>query len=109
MAEVIKSIQERGALMATNERHSGGLCDKCGKPVPLTNDAVWIQFLATGDWGLVTTDPRHFLPTADCPGSPSRAQYIEGQPRDPRYRYHPEDEAKWRQAYAEALSRGENN
>lgn len=39
-----------------------------------------------------------------CEGSPSRAQYIEGQPRDSRapYAYRPEWEQRYRDAYAKA-------
>lgn len=52
--------------------------------------------------------PRHLLPVVEdgkvvCEGSPSRAQYIEGQPRDPRGSLYPYDEtieAQRRAAYA---------
>ena len=49
---------------------------------------------------------RHFLPVFDndgekvCAGSPSRAQFIEGQPRDSRgFGYPRELEGKFRKAY----------
>lgn len=52
---------------------------------------------------------RHFLPVCDtagnvlCEGSPSRAQYIEGQPRDTRgYAYVEASEPIFRAAYAKA-------
>lgn len=77
------------------------LCDKCGMRVPRNNDAVTIEMQMTKNWLLVDAIRRHFLPTAKCPGSPSRAQYIEGQPRDPRYPYDEEREGLWRKAYAE--------
>jgi hypothetical protein len=83
-------------------------CDKCGKPVDPTNDAVELDIelhRAEGDLfpiGLVIAQARHLLPVAGCPGSPSRAQYLEGQPRDPRgiYGYDPEHEEPIRKAYA---------
>ncbi|MDO8435635.1 MAG: hypothetical protein Q7S89_03090 [bacterium] len=47
---------------------------------------------------------RHLLPVAGeipCAGSPSRAQYLPGQPRDTRgYGYHDEMEASFRAAFA---------
>lgn len=80
------------------------LCDKCGKEVPMENDATFIQSLFVGaPAAILFWQARHFLPTADCEGSPSRAQYIEGQPRDPRgYEYEPGKEQRWRTAYSEA-------
>lgn len=76
-------------------------CDKCGKPVPPENDATIVQaYLANDGMHILFFGARHFLPTEDCAGSPSRAQYIEGQPRDERgFEYDPEMEAKWRKAY----------
>ena len=63
-------------------------CDKCGLPVEPSNDAVLLDVLVgKGDFLLLLAQPRHLLPTGDCPGSPSRAQYLEGQPRDPRPEY----------------------
>lgn len=79
-------------------------CDKCGEEVSPENDAVRIDAIATGNSiQLVEANARHFLPTGTCPGSPSRAQYIEGQPRDPRYPYVPELEPKFRQAHEQLL------
>lgn len=75
------------------------VCDKCGKPVPIKNDAVFLQMRVTNDLSLITAQPRHLLPTEDCEGSPSRAQYLEGQPSDSQYAYHPELEAPMREAY----------
>jgi hypothetical protein len=78
-------------------------CDKCGTPVPPANDATFVQAIKNHEPLIVlVAEPRHFLPIPGvCEGSPSRAQYIEGQPRDKRYPYHPEDEKAWRDAYAE--------
>lgn len=84
-------------------------CDKCSTPVPSTNDAGLLDALLQREPILAfTLPPRHLLPVEQdgetvCPGSPSRAQYLEGQPRDPRYPYRPEAEAPYRQAYAELL------
>jgi hypothetical protein len=64
-------------------------CDKCGKDVPLNNDAVALQSLI--EYGtmpvpfmVLNYGSRHLLPVEGCEGSPSRAQFIEGQPRDAR-------------------------
>ncbi len=80
------------------------ICDKCGKEVPLQNDATIIEAIVSGQPATTLFfQSRHFLPTADCEGSPSRAQYIEGQPRDTRgYSYRPELEQPYRSAYAQA-------
>ena len=77
-------------------------CDKCGKEVPFYNDAVRIETEKSGQpTQTLLYHSRHFLPTEDCEGSSSRAQYIEGQPRDKRgcYPYIKEEEAAWRAAY----------
>ena len=89
----------KGALM---------LCDKCGQVVPRDNDAVRIHMTAHPEAApyLVLALPRHFLPTQDCPGSPSRAQYIDGQPRDDRYPYDESEEQRWRDAFAQIKAEG---
>lgn len=85
---------------------SNANCDKCGKPVDPKNDAVALEMRLDSltereRWSLVFATPRHLLPTEDCVGSQSRAQYLEGQPRDTRgYPYLPELEAEVREAYA---------
>lgn len=81
-----------------------GCCDKCGMPVEPGNDAVMLDLLISGALGLVTTPARHLLPVGDCPGSPSRAQYLPGQPHDPRYPYDADHEARVRTAYAKMMS-----
>lgn len=91
------------------------LCDKCGRPVPPNNDMVWVMF-ATGlpgtEWVPTLWHSRHFLPVVGkdgsviCEGSPSRAQYIEGQPRDKRgYGYDPGMEPIYREALATLKAR----
>lgn len=51
-------------------------CDKCGKSVPNTNNAVFLEELVTGSFaGLVSY--RHLYPTGKCEGSPSRVRMIE--------------------------------
>ena len=80
-------------------------CDKCGAPVEPSNNAVLIDvtILAMNGWELDalvlqdTARPRHLLPVEGCEGSPSRAQYVEGQPRDPRPEY------AWDEAIAERV------
>lgn len=80
-------------------------CDKCGQLVDSKNDAVMLEMAMSSTSGdmtlaLIFATPRHLLPTEDCPGSPSRAQYLEGQPRDTRgYSYRPELEAEVREAF----------
>ena len=82
------------------------LCDKCGKPVPRENNTAYILYLAFEDpRAALFGPPRHFLPVVEegelvCEGSPSRAQYIEGQPRDRRgYPYDESVEPFFREGY----------
>ncbi len=84
-------------------------CDKCGKDVPPNNDATILAMKVDERMGMMLPRSRHLLPVfvdgeQVCEGSPSRARYLEGQPPDPRYPYHPEDEVAWRAAYAEMLA-----
>lgn len=83
------------------------ICDKCGQEVPMANDATVVQAIADGTPVLILmAKARHFLPVPGCAGSPSRAQYIAGQPRDNRgYHYVQKHEQLWRDAYAEAQRR----
>ena len=78
--------------------------DKCGNPVPPHDDAVNLEILLAPSALLVGARPRHLLPNAYCEGSPSRAQYLEGQPRDTRgYPYVAAAESQVRAAYATLL------
>lgn len=59
-------------------------CDKCGKPVPLWNDAVALEVLtyrASGPspFQRFMYSGRHLFRTEDCEGSPSRAKYFYGE------------------------------
>ena len=82
------------------------ICDKCGKSIEPGQCALALTMLEA--YGKLPTafeylaySTRHILPTEECEGSPSRAQYLEGQPRDTReYPYVPEREASFRKAYA---------
>lgn len=84
------------------------ICDKCGLLVERCNDAVVIHSIAYNEpMTLLFYRSRHFMPvvaddgTVLCEGSPSRAQYIEGQPGDKRgYAYDTSMEYLWRAAYA---------
>lgn len=79
-----------------------GLCDKCGQEVPPENDAVRLEMILNpGDFTLMVAQSRHLLPTDTCEGSPSRAQYLEGQPYDKRllWRLRPELVKPIREAY----------
>lgn len=86
-------------------------CDKCGRLCYSDNDARMIEVEASiAKYGekmaakllIYCSTSRHFLPVVEgglvvCQGSPSRAQYVEGQPRDTRgYPYLPEYEEFWR-------------
>jgi hypothetical protein len=81
-------------------------CDRCGESVPTRNDTCHFDIFLTGNPACIGGQPRHLLPVVRdgvviCPGSPSRAQYIEGQPRDPRprYAYDPKSEQRYRDAW----------
>ncbi len=91
------------------------VCFKCGRSVCPGNDARLIGQIALPGQDATGVGPRtrHFLPEFEkdqngnevmvCPGSPYRAQYIEGQPRDQRqYPYLKEHEVVWRAAYEKA-------
>lgn len=86
-----------------------GNCDKCRRPVPMNNDAVNLDSIVSGEpMIMLFAGSRHLLPIIEdgqvvCEGSPSRAQYIEGQARDkrPEYPYRPEYEGRIRVAYAQ--------
>ena len=80
-------------------------CDKCKTPVPPANDATLFEAIRSDEPFFAFAISRHLLPVVIddvqiCPGSPSRAQYLEGQPRDPRYPYRDEREQPARDAYA---------
>lgn len=88
---------------------SPDVCDKCGRPVDPSNNVARLDFLC-GYLMAFMAIPRHFLPFEEngvvvCEGSPSRAQYIEGQPRDKRasYPYKQELESSIREAYSQML------
>lgn len=83
-------------------------CDKCGQLVPEHNDIRALEAIRRSDEVFWFMKARHCLPVVRegvtlCPGSPSRAQYLEGQPRDRRsqYPYIPEDEQPYREAWAQ--------
>lgn len=89
------------------------VCEKCKGPVPAYNDASVLDEIMnrTATFKTTPTEPCHLLPITEngvtvCEGSPSRAQYLEGQPRDTRrtYNYQPRHEARFRNAYAILLA-----
>ncbi len=94
-----------------SEKEQQNLCDKCGKEVPHSNDLSYIMAIKDNIPSTIFAKPsRHFLPVPGCEGSPSRAQYIEGQKRSLRYPYKLELEQEWREAHAEAIRRyGQNS
>lgn len=88
-------------------------CDKCGIDVHPANNVVQLNVILGRSSGLVFS--RHLMPHRDengalvCEGSPSRAQFLRGQPRDPRpeYPYDLEKERRYRAAYAALLAQHE--
>lgn len=76
-------------------------CDKCNKPVPDHNDASMLDAIAFGIPGTVLfSRKRHLLSTDICQGSPSRAQYLPGEPKDLRGgEYYPEMEPLMRASH----------
>lgn len=79
-----------------------GICDKCGQQVLRKNSALQLVVAAelVTPVAILVCAERHLLPTSDCEGSPSRSQYLEGQPRDGRgYDYKPELESLMRAAF----------
>ncbi len=65
------------------------ICFKCHREVAIENDAGHLGYLVFGEATGSQCGSRtiHFLPVIEdsvvvCIGSPYRAQYIEGQPRD---------------------------
>jgi hypothetical protein len=81
-------------------------CDKCKTNVPANNDAGVFDTILTANPFFMLMVSRHLLPVFDgekmiCSGSPSRGQYMEGQPRDQRrpYAYRPELELEYRHVY----------
>lgn len=83
------------------------ICHKCKKPVSVRNDGGHIGYLVFSDPTGLQCGPHttHFLPVVEngivlCEGSPYRAQYLEGQPRDKRhFLYFKSSEAPVRAAY----------
>lgn len=88
------------------------ICDKCGREVEPIND---IRVFEAG-LGLypelrfaTMSTSRHLLPVIEdgkkvCEGSPSRAQYLEGQPQDLRcamFPYEEEVEKLYRQTFTD--------
>jgi hypothetical protein len=94
------------------------ICDNCGREVSPHNDARIFEVCLQGDpppmFGEALfpgISPRHLLPVVIdgqevCGGSPSRAQYLPGQPRDtrPKFSYDSSWEAAYRAAYKLMLS-----
>jgi hypothetical protein len=87
-------------------------CDKCGQPVCPSNNVTFFDAFRRGSPLLpFVFVSRHLLPVMEdgavvCEGSPSRAQYLEGQPRDPRYPYQSDLEGSYRDAYKLLLEAG---
>ena len=82
-------------------------CDKCAMNVDPQNDATHLDALRLNNGlAILLHYARHLLPVYDdcgvmlCAGSPSRAQYLEGMPRDNRFPYSLDLEIAYRRAYA---------
>ena len=87
-------------------------CPKCGQLVTLENNGALLDLIVqahpTPLLAMMVTQAFHLLPLVQegqmvCPGSPSRAQYLRGQPRDirPHIIYRPERRPAMQAAYAE--------
>ena len=83
-------------------------CYKCHTPVPQHNDATLFDCELTDEPSIALISIScHLLPVIGdggevvCEGSPSRAQYLEGQPRDtrPGYPFRPERVGEMRAAF----------
>lgn len=104
------------------------ICDKCSCDIAKGNDALdlAIEVHTMRKYGIdykeEEVDPwiltaylgyasRHLLPVVEggrvlCEGSPSRAEFLEGQPRDTRgFSYTIEDEVLYRAAFKRMQSR----
>lgn len=91
------------------------ICNKCGRSVEPENDVAKLETLFHEVQGCVPPfylQHRHIFTVMEgdkmvCEGSPSRAQYLEGQPRDTRedYKYNPDLEQPYREAYKEMLTK----
>lgn len=79
-----------------------GVCDKCGEKVHYKEDALYLADILNPErLYLLFAGSRHLFATENCVGSPSRAQYLENQPKDERlqYAYQPHLEKRIREAY----------
>lgn len=92
-------------------------CDKCGQEVEPKNDALYLDAqredisMVGALLAAINPSARHLLPVFNeagekiCEGSPSRAQYLEGQPRDGRFGiYEAEAEEQYRKIFARMQS-----
>jgi hypothetical protein len=103
--EPMARVEAARLLVAPNYARG---CDKCGLPVAPEDDAVALDIeLGIGGWWLIGCHPRHLFPNDHCPGSPSRAQYLPGQPRDarPEYAYDERSEPLVRAAWERMVAR----
>jgi len=105
-------------LLEIEPRSGNPICDKCGGEVPSNNDAMLFEAHLQNQAGngtsadlllvqwLTSESSRHLLPTDECEGSPSRAQYLTGE-EDLRLEYsYSEDECAeiiYKQAYGKFL------
>ena len=83
-------------------------CDKCPEIVPLENSTMLLEEQMGNPQAANYGHDRHLFAVegpVPCEGSPSRAQYIEGQPRDQRgYDYYADLEVSFRGAYTKMLA-----
>lgn len=123
MPKIEQPSEEITKYVENEKEKNYPLCDKCQQPVSPNNNALLIEQLAKGS---VTVNlfnsffeevnmtkgnniqsfevGRHLFPEKTCEGSPSRLQYIKGQPKDKRgYQYNLALEGKFRDAYAKVL------
>lgn len=113
MATAASGKKGKGAGGKTDTRPMGAesklrICDQCSQPVEPGNSARRLDVLMSkgSAWG---NKDRHLLPVKGknhCDGSPSRAQYLPGQPRDRRNgaTYFERNERPYREAHAKMLA-----
>lgn len=92
-------------LDLSNIRLAVAACHKCHCMVAPANNAVFLEIIRQNT--MILGVARHLFPVVVngdliCEGSPSRVQYLEGQPRDtrPQGRYLSDLERPYRDAYA---------
>ena len=79
-------------------------CDKCDKEVPWENDATILDAIRIEQPIVILMwRARHLFPVDGCEGSPSRAQYLGGEPDTRGYELDESRIPEYKKAYEELL------